>query len=120
MHPQRTLIEAAEQVFLNEELISYHPDGKGHKTKGSVGSDRLPPNVLSQLPREYHNYRTVSPDMHGQEGTVTVNYMDRYLGKDRQHHAVIAPTKMAQTYFDAGIAERGKITRARMRQFGNR
>ena len=115
MHPQRTLIEAAEQVVLNEELISYHPDGKGHETKGSVGADTIPAKIISQLPKEYHGHKSVSPNMHGTEGTVTVSYMQKWMGENRKFHTVIAPPDIAKAHHDRMSAYHDDVMKTRMR-----
>ena len=112
MQAKRDLIRAARQIALTEdevprgdrgaELISYHPEGKGHDPKGSIGTDRIPKNVLKQLPEKYHNHGSVGPEVTGGEGTVVVSYKAKRGSADGMplevHHVTLAEPKKHKSY----------------------
>ena len=105
MHPQRTLIEAAEQVVINEDLLGVHPEGKGHDDKGSVGTDTIPAHVMAQLPEQYKDFKPVGPEHRVGKGTVVVSYKGSFLGKDRNHHVTLANPELHKSYVDMRIAD---------------
>ena len=115
MHPQRTLIEAAEQVVLNEDLISVHPEGKGHDAKGSVHTDTIPAHVMAQLPKEYKDFKSIGPEMRAGKGTVVVSYMGSFLGKKQPHHVTLANPELHKSYVDMRIADHDRYKNYRLR-----